>query len=654
MAARTPHIQDRRQEPGQRPGPQYTARAYRVADPAIASAAPGSPIPFILSTPGVKRDGLNLATLPFVLDNYRRNPVVLPFHSYLDFPIGRGEIEAIETPAGQALYALASFDIKDPFGELADRKYRDGFLFAVSIGWDDTDDRGVPVRVSKRRAVARDVLEFSVVSVPADTDALIDDGGDGAGGQRSLAGGDAGRQGQELARTRAFLAEARGVLVASDPRADALEDALMRLAACSGDDCALALEDARQQLGAGGERRVFALGSPAESRAGSPDVSPAAEPAAARKSTEDLPPESSAPADEAEAEARRRAAMAAMVAAVWVERADEADDKARKRAREALLPEYRRLGLTPPAYLDAVIVAGLPADRRRALFVNGELEESTMTVQQGAGTRVGKKYSGSTRTSLQDAHDKVESAKRVLKAMLDEAEDSSGERGARGCGCGGGQSSHQPAAAAESGEAGVPLDDALRALSLLYPDAEIRATVRKDGQRQAPAAARQVSMVQIQEVSEEEGDHSWGGGQVVLPEKIHAYLKLKAIKKLEAGPDGSETSVWFSRSPQDEDWPITPQTLLGVDVLGSIPENIQSLIKALGTGVDPAILDIDGVLATDPDWDGGSGSGDEPAADDGAADEAPAEEPAAEGDAENGTQSIDDLLARFAAVTAAA
>ena len=148
---------------------------------------------------------MNLATLPFVLDNYRRNPVVLPFHSYLDFPIGRGEIESIDTPAGQALYALASFDIKDPWGELSDRKYRDGFLFAVSLGWDDVDDRGVPVRISKRRPVARDVLEFSVVSVPADTSALIDEGTPVAG---------RGRRGLEVARSRAFLAEARGVLVA--------------------------------------------------------------------------------------------------------------------------------------------------------------------------------------------------------------------------------------------------------------------------------------------------------------------------------------------------------------------------------------------------------------------------------------------------------
>jgi len=75
-----------------------------------------------------------------------------------------------------------------------------------------------------------------------------------------------------------------------------------------------------------------------------------------------------------------------------------------------------------------------------------------MPTLQGAGTRVGKKYSGATRTHLQDAHDQVDGARKLLKSMLDEADNSSGERGARGCGCGGGQSSHQPAAGVEAGE----------------------------------------------------------------------------------------------------------------------------------------------------------------------------------------------------------
>ena len=180
----------------------------------------------------------------------------------------------------------------------------------MSLGWDDVDDRGVPVRISKRRAVARDVLEFSVVSVPADTSALIDEGNRGS--QRSM----------ENARSRVFLAEARGVLVASDPRADALDDVLNRLASCQGDDCDLLLEDARQQLQGASERTSFALGAPAHVDA----TSTADEPSTANESDEAPTPDSNALADEASAEARRRAAMAAMVAATsrklsrWVRR----------------------------------------------------------------------------------------------------------------------------------------------------------------------------------------------------------------------------------------------------------------------------------------------------------------------------------------------
>ncbi len=419
MAGRTPLNRDRRQEPGERPGPAYTARAYRVADPAIATAAPGTPIPFILSTPGVKRDGLNLATLPFLLDNYRRNPVVLPFHSFLDFSIGRGEIEAIETPAGQILYALASFDIKDPLGEIADRKYREGYLFAVSLGWDDVDDRGVPVRVSKRRAVGRDVLEFSVVSVPADTSALIDEGdvGGGARGLSAASNRGSSDQGLDLMRSRAFLTEARRVLVASDPRADALDEMLGRLAACSGPECNLLLADARQQLAGSSQRTQFAGAAPQR------DAAPGAdEPSGAAASDEALSPDSDAPADEAQAEARRRAAMSAMVAAVWVENADEAGDRARRRAREALLPEYRRLDPVPPAHLDAVIVAGLSPERRAALFVNGALEEIEVAVQTAAGTRAttarpSARLAGSTRQQREGPEAPSSTAERHLCAL---------------------------------------------------------------------------------------------------------------------------------------------------------------------------------------------------------------------------------------------
>lgn len=605
------------------------ARAYRSSDPAIDNGEPGSPIPFLLSSPGVKRDGLNLATLPFTVDNYRANPVVLPFHDYLAFPIGRGEMEVADTPAGQAIFAEASFDVQDPIGELADRKYRQRFLFAVSLGWDDVDDRGVPIRSTGRgRAVARDVLEFSVVSVPADASALIDIGG--RSGARALA--------LDLARSRAFLGECREVLVASDPRADAIEEALEKLAACSGPECELLLADARQQI-AGSERKVFALGAPDS------ECLSARESEGASRSDEVPHPESEAPADEATAEARRRAAMAAMVAAVWVDQADDADDKARKRAREALLPEYRRLGLVPPAYLDAVIVASLPPDRRAALFVSGELQELDMTTAS-AGTRVGKKFSGATRTKMESVDSKLAEARKLLKGLLDEAEDTSGERG---CGCGGGQSSHVPTEEPEP--EGVELEDALRALSILYPEAEIRATVKRGAPAPAaselapaPTAARQVTNVNVVEVGDAEDGFTYSSGKVVLPDEVQDYLKVKAIKKLESGPDGSETSMWFSKEPDSEDWPITPQAVLGIDVLGSLPENVMSLLRALGSGVDPSILDIAGILATDPDYNPEAAPAEE---------EVPAEEPAAEEAPieEPGTQSLDALLARFNELT---
>lgn len=60
--------------PSQAPSSAFSP-ACRVVDPAIASAAPGTSIPFILSTQGLKRDGLNLTTTPFLSGNYRRNPV---------------------------------------------------------------------------------------------------------------------------------------------------------------------------------------------------------------------------------------------------------------------------------------------------------------------------------------------------------------------------------------------------------------------------------------------------------------------------------------------------------------------------------------------------------------------------------------------------
>lgn len=146
---------------------------YRAARPAIraycersavATAEPGTPIPFVAGSEGIKRDGLNLVMAGGKLDNYRRNPVFLWGHDYLGqrLPIGRAEA----TVSGREIKALVTFDQRDDFARQVEQKYRDGFLHTVSLGWNPLKTRG-------RDVAEWELLDISAVPVPGDADALI-------------------------------------------------------------------------------------------------------------------------------------------------------------------------------------------------------------------------------------------------------------------------------------------------------------------------------------------------------------------------------------------------------------------------------------------------------------------------------------------------
>lgn len=125
------------------------------------------PIPFTLSTPGEKRDGLTLDQELFRFDNFRRNPVMLWQHGRDpmrgNVPIGRWE--GIRMDDQGVMRADAHFDSEDDFAVMIEGKFRRGFLNAASIGWMPTwDERG--------RVTGFDLLEASAVAVPADPDAL--------------------------------------------------------------------------------------------------------------------------------------------------------------------------------------------------------------------------------------------------------------------------------------------------------------------------------------------------------------------------------------------------------------------------------------------------------------------------------------------------
>ena len=121
----------------------------------------GSPIRFVASTEGVKRDGLDLRMEDWRLDNFRANPVFLWCHDMMgqNLPIGRVAL-VVEV---DRLLADVIFDQADEFAKRVESKYRRGYLNAVSIGWNE-------LRESEHWV--RDLLEISGVPVPADPQAL--------------------------------------------------------------------------------------------------------------------------------------------------------------------------------------------------------------------------------------------------------------------------------------------------------------------------------------------------------------------------------------------------------------------------------------------------------------------------------------------------
>lgn len=149
-----------------------THRGY--TDGTVATDPPGTPIPFIASTPGVKRDGLDLRASGWRLQTYNRNPVFQWAHSRTEPSIGR-----VEATVGDNLRSLVFFDQEDPFARKIESKYRRGFLNAVSVSWDWTDGSGQRIDAYRMRPeelrdkAFYDMTELSGVPIPADPDALI-------------------------------------------------------------------------------------------------------------------------------------------------------------------------------------------------------------------------------------------------------------------------------------------------------------------------------------------------------------------------------------------------------------------------------------------------------------------------------------------------
>ncbi len=115
---------------------------------------------------------IDLAGLRF--DNYRRNPVVMWAHDSTGrspsggLPIGR--TLSISRSGDGGIVAEFEFLEDDPFAQRIRNAWDRGFLQAASISWLPIES--MPAKSGGVRDVRAELLEWSIVSVPADPDAL--------------------------------------------------------------------------------------------------------------------------------------------------------------------------------------------------------------------------------------------------------------------------------------------------------------------------------------------------------------------------------------------------------------------------------------------------------------------------------------------------
>jgi HK97 family phage prohead protease len=140
----------------------------------IKAAPDGSrKIAFVISTGKADRMNDVINAAGWDLASYEKNPVVLWAHSHYTPPIGRGEKVRV---VGKTLKAVAEFAPADvhPLAETVFQLLKGGFLRATSVGFHPK--RGAYSWNDERGGYdfeKQELLEFSVVPVPANADALM-------------------------------------------------------------------------------------------------------------------------------------------------------------------------------------------------------------------------------------------------------------------------------------------------------------------------------------------------------------------------------------------------------------------------------------------------------------------------------------------------
>lgn len=151
----------------------------RVAMSAEVKAAEGGEraIDFVLSTDSIDRQGDSIDQAGWQLANFRKNPAVCWAHDYQSLPVGKAKNVRIEDGKLKARCEFTA-EGKIRFNDLVFDLCRDGFLNACSVGfiplewnWAESEARRMGMDFHRQ-----DLLEFSIVPVPANPEALIERG----------------------------------------------------------------------------------------------------------------------------------------------------------------------------------------------------------------------------------------------------------------------------------------------------------------------------------------------------------------------------------------------------------------------------------------------------------------------------------------------
>ncbi len=146
--------------------------AIKLFETSVQPANQGN-VAFLISTGAIDRDNDSIDPNGWDLDNYKKSPVVLFAHDYTQPPVAKAVSIGV-TPQG--LRAEVEFPPRGlyPFADVVHDMVKSGFLSATSVGFKPLEAH--PNRKGGHTITRAELLEFSIVSVPANPGCLIQRG----------------------------------------------------------------------------------------------------------------------------------------------------------------------------------------------------------------------------------------------------------------------------------------------------------------------------------------------------------------------------------------------------------------------------------------------------------------------------------------------